>query len=81
MSHDTAVRNYMIISAHGLILLSASNQAIVLTTAPYPPFGLVTVSFVGLSSYLMLVGIYSSAISVSEDAIIRQTIRKSVTKE
>jgi hypothetical protein len=29
----------------------------------------------------MLVGIYSSAISVSEDRIIRQTIRKSVTKE
>jgi hypothetical protein len=29
----------------------------------------------------MLVGIYSSAISVSEDVIIRQTIRKSVTNE
>lgn len=56
-------------------------SAIVLATAPYPPFGLVTVSFVGLSSYLMLVGIYSSAISVSEDVIIRQTIRKSVNNE
>jgi hypothetical protein len=81
LRHGTTVRDYMIMSAYGLILLFVSSQAIVLVTAPYPPFGLVTVSFVGLSSYLMLVGIYSSAISVSEDVIIRQTIRKSVTNE
>jgi len=35
----------------------------------------------GLSSYLVLVGIYSSAISVSEDSKLRQSIRKLVLKE
>jgi hypothetical protein len=78
---DNAVRNYMIISAYGFVLLFASNQAIVLVTAPYPPFGLATISFVGLSSYLLMVGIYSSAISVSLDIGLRKAIRKSVTEQ
>lgn len=72
----------MVISTLGLTLLFVSNQAILLVeNTPYPPFGLVTVSFIGLSSYLLLVGIYSSAISVAEDSKLRQSIRNTVTKE
>jgi hypothetical protein len=78
IGRDNAVRNYMIISAYGFVLLFASNQAIVLVTAPYPPFGLATVSFMGISSYLVLAGIYSSAISVSLDSGLRKSIRRSV---
>ena len=78
---DSVVRDYITIAAYGLILLFVSNQAIVLVTTSYPPFGLITTSFVGLSSYLILVGVYSSAISVSEDIKIRQTIRKFAIKE
>ena len=59
----------MIISAYGLVLLFTSNQANLLLNVPNPPFGVLTVSIVGLSSYLVLVGIYSSAIFVSEDSI------------
>ena len=81
ISHSSRVRNYMIISGVGLVLLFVSNQAIVLVTQPYPPFGLATISFIGLSSYLVLVGIYSSAISVSLDVGLRKTIRKSVTEQ
>lgn len=78
IGHDNVVRNYMIISAYGFVLLFASNQAIVLVTAPYPPFGLAAVSFTGVASYLLMVGIYSSAISVSIDAGLRKSIRSSV---
>jgi len=35
----------------------------------------------GLASYLILIGIYSTAISVSEDSKLRQTIRSLTTKE
>jgi hypothetical protein len=48
---------------------------------PYPPFGLSTICYVGLASYLILIGVYSSALSVSEDKKLRQLIRKSVVKE
>ena len=47
----------------------------------YRAFGLVTVSFLGLASYLVIVGVYSSAISVSEDSKLRQSIRNSALKE
>lgn len=38
------VRNYMKISAYGLVLLFTSNQASLLITTPYPPFGIITTS-------------------------------------
>jgi hypothetical protein len=78
---DTKVKGYLIISAYGMTLLFASNQLTALILAPYPPFGLVTSSFMGLASYLLYLGIYSSALSVSEDARLRQTIRKEALKE
>jgi hypothetical protein len=81
LSSNNVVRNYMIISAYGLALVFVSNQAAVLVTAPYPPFGLPSVSFMGLASYLVLIGIYSSAISVSEDSNLRQSIRNFALKE
>jgi hypothetical protein len=74
---SSIVRDYMKIAAYGLALLFISNQAISTVNAPsFPPFGLVTVSFMGLASYLMLVGIYYSAMSVSQDIKLRTTIRR-----
>jgi hypothetical protein len=81
LSQNVAVRNYMTISAYGFVLLFISNQGIVISAAPYPPFGLATISFIGLSSYLILVGVYASAISVSHDSKLRQSIRKFAIKE
>jgi hypothetical protein len=76
IGHGSVVRDYIVISAYGFILLFISEQAITLTLVSYPPFGLITISFVGLSSYLILVGIYASAISIGEDMKLRQSIRK-----
>jgi hypothetical protein len=77
----SVVRDYMIISAYGLVLLFISNQAVLLVNIIYPPFGLVTISFMGLSSYFLLLGVYSSAISVSEDSKLRQSIRTFAVRE
>lgn len=81
LKRGSAVRDYMIISGYGLLLLFISNQAVVLVNIIYPPFGLVTVSFMGLASYMLLLGVYSSAISVSEDSKIRQSIRHVALQE
>ena len=78
---DNKVKGYLILSAYGMTLLFASNQPTSLILAPYPPFGLITVCFIGLASYLLYLGIYSSALSVSEDSRLRQTIRKCALKE
>jgi hypothetical protein len=43
-----------------------SYQAQTLITAPFPPLGLLSSSYFGLSSYLILIGLYSSAAKYSE---------------
>ena len=78
---NQSVKKYMLISAFGIMLLFTANQPIFLLLAPYPPFGLVTVSFMGLASYLFYLGIYSASVSVSEDSKLRQSIRKAAIKE
>jgi hypothetical protein len=78
---DNIARKYLIISAYGFILLFISEQAILLTYLAYPAFGFATVSFMGLASYLVFKGIYSAAISVSEDSNLRKSIRNFAIKE
>jgi hypothetical protein len=77
----TIVKDYLMISALGFFLLFSSDQAIVLIPLPYPPFGLVAVSFMGLSAYLIFVGIYYSAISLSHDDRVRHEIKKFAMQE
>lgn len=44
--------------------------------AAYPPFGLVTLLFLGLSSYMLLVGILGIAANVARDSKLRREIYK-----
>jgi hypothetical protein len=69
------------LSAFGIMLLSISNVDTGLFMLPYPPFGLPTLSFLGISSYLLLIGIYNSAISISLDHKVRSSIQKSIEEE
>ncbi len=71
----------MMISAYGMMLLFTANQPTSLTLIPYPPFGLSSICFMVLASYLVFLGVYSSATSVSEDTRLRQTIRKIALRE
>ena len=77
---NSAVRDYIIISGYGFALLFIVNGATVSPT-PYPPFSLAAVSTMGLSAYLIYIGIYSAGISMSNDINLRQTIRKSAIEE
>jgi hypothetical protein len=79
LGNKNIIRDYMIVSAYGLVLVFVSNQAAVLVSAAYPPFGIASASFMGLASYMVLVGIYSSAISVAEDSTLRRSIRSLTT--
>jgi hypothetical protein len=79
-SEKSDIRDYMIISGFGFILFFSAGQSI-LTITPYPPYGFATMSFFGLSTYLILAGLYSSAISVSEDIELRKYIKKSTQHE
>src|SRR5215217_5232005 len=80
LSYSSTLKDYMIIAGSGFALFELATTGSVML-ASYPPFGLASVSFVGLSSYPMLMGIYPAAISMSEDVKLRQSIKKSAIDE
>lgn len=75
IQQGSVVRDYMNITAYGFVLFFISSQASMMPT-PYAPFGLASVSSMGMASYLILVGLYSSAVSMSQDINLRVSIRK-----
>jgi hypothetical protein len=81
VGRTNSLRIYLIISGLGLLLLFATNQAILLSIAPYPPFGFASITLTGLSAYLAVVGIYTSSISISNDAELRKSIRSLAKSE
>jgi hypothetical protein len=74
------IKGYMTLAAFGFILLFISNQ-ISLAASSYPPFGITTLMYLGLSSYLLLIGLYSTAVSLSEHAQLRKSIRNSIDQQ
>jgi hypothetical protein len=73
-----SMKNYLMISSIGIISLFSSVQPGLPFYAAYPPFGLVTLVLLGLSSYLLLVGMLGSAAYVSRDSDLRREIYKSL---
>jgi hypothetical protein len=73
-------RGYLIMAGFGFMLFFSATQANVITTL-YPPFGFATVSTYGLGSYLIVLGLYLSALSVSQDEQLRNMIKKSTLSE
>lgn len=80
LQKGTALRNQMIIAAYGLLVFYIAGSAVA-AQAAYPPFGLASISIIGLSCYLIYTGLYSSAVIVSQDTGLRRSIRRSVTEQ
>jgi hypothetical protein len=78
---NKVIRQYMLICAYGMIILFTANQPLGLLLKPFPAFGLTTILFMPLASYLVLIGIYSAAISVSQDSSLRKSIRRAAMKQ
>ena len=75
------LKAYLIISAIGIASLFSSMQPGMPFYAAYPPFGLVTLMFLGLSSYMLLVGILGSAPYISNDSELRREISKGLDSD
>jgi hypothetical protein len=77
---NQGIKGYMTLTAYGFVFLYISGQ-ITLAAASYPPFGIATLSFLGLSSYILLIGLYATAISLSQHAQLRKSIRNSIDEQ
>jgi hypothetical protein len=80
LQKGSTLRTHMIIAAYGFLIFYIAGSASA-AQAAYPPYGLASVSFTGLSCYLIYAGLYSSAVTVSQDIALRHSIRKSVTEQ
>jgi hypothetical protein len=74
------VGRYFMIAGVGLILFYITTSATVYH-APYPPFGLMNIIFTSIASFLIIVGLYSSAISVAHDIRLRKNIKQSISHQ
>jgi hypothetical protein len=77
---NMAVRDYLVMCGFGFLLFFSAGQSTLAFTL-FPPFGLATISLYGLSTFMILLALYSCAISVSEDIELRKSIKKSTLRE
>ena len=80
LQKESTLRSHMILAAYGFLLFYIAGSATA-AQAAYPPFGLASVSLTGLSCYLIYSGLYSSAVTVSQDIALRTSIKRSVTEQ
>src|SRR5215211_6148893 len=73
--------NSLIISLIGMMFLFGSKNVSALIIPAYPPVGIVAISFMGLASYLLLVGIYSIATIAARDITLRKYLSKKVEND
>lgn len=71
------VRKNLMLASYGTMLLLASTQAIGVISSRYPPSGVATLTFMPIASFSMLIGIYFSAVYISQDKKLRQEITNS----
>jgi hypothetical protein len=68
------LRALLMISGIGMVLLFGSSVIHGLIYILSPPFGIFTISFMGLASYLLLIGLFTSSKALARDAVVRKEL-------
>jgi hypothetical protein len=64
---NKSFRNYLMLVTFGLLLVLTSTQQTPFPRFLFPPFGLITILFIGLAIYLLFMGFYSASLHISRD--------------
>jgi hypothetical protein len=80
VDYEKTLQKFLIITGYGFLFLFSANQSTSLVLAPYPPFGVGTITILIIGSYLIMIGIFTSATLVSKSNDLRRSIHK-VAKE
>ncbi len=75
---NSKLRTYMNLTGHGFILLLVSGQYSIILHYPYPPYGMIAISSTYFGAYLLMVGIYSTALSSAQNIKIHNEISRIV---
>ena len=70
----SSIRTFLMVTAIGFVFLGYSNTVGV-ANAGYPPYGANSYVLLPLSVYFVVFGIYASALSLSQDVILRKKVK------
>ncbi len=76
ISYEKDISAFILMTGCGILLIFCTNQSILLVIAPYPPFGIATISILNIAAYFMVVGLYNTAKLVSYNNQLRHSILK-----
>lgn len=71
---NTYIRKYAYMLSIGIMLFFISNQISPISTLYYPPFGLASTVFIGISSYFIVWSVYSVTTFISIDKNVRKLL-------
>ena len=74
LRNDNPIRKYLVMTSMGLVLIFIITQGTIIM-APFPPFGLPSLSFAIIAIYLFNFGFYATALSLAHDIKLRETIK------
>jgi len=75
------VRQSILFTAIGMVIIFGSLDIATLQYSVYPPFGLITTAFMPLGAYLLFIGILSSAQNISRNIQIRKELYKNANSQ
>jgi uncharacterized protein YneF (UPF0154 family) len=73
------LKNSLITVAVRIILMFSSVEVGLILLPVYPPFGLITLAFAGLASFMLMSGIINTASMVAKDTDLRRELLKSIS--
>lgn len=77
---NSDLKKYLILTGTGLLLYFVSDQATVEQHA-FPSYGLISVTFLGYSAFLVYEGLISSAVLLSKDDKLRKTVHSQLKEQ
>jgi hypothetical protein len=80
-TYQSGIRNHIMLICYGTILLLSLNQSGGFEIYNYPPYGVVSASFMTLAALSIMLGVYFSAIYVAQDSKLRSFIVSSSSKQ
>ena len=71
------LKQSIIMTGIGLILLFGANSSSLIIMTTYPPWGILSITFMIVGAYFVVIGLDSAGLYIATDSSLRKAIQKS----
>ena len=75
------LKRSIVMTGIGLILLFAANSSSLIIMTTYPPWGVLSITFMIIGGYFIVIGLDSAGLYIATDSSLRKVIQKSPLKD